>query len=75
MRYQEGPSLKNLWVVQSDGEHYHVLYAKRLPRKLKKLATSILRHNTKIVVTSVGFAQLVGPELAQLAKAASAGVA
>ena len=47
-----------VWAVKSDGKHYHVLYAKRLPRKTKKMATSILQHNTDIVITSANFIKL-----------------
>jgi len=51
-------SYKGIWAVKSDGKHHQVLYAKRLPRKLKKLATSILQHNTEVVVTSPNFINL-----------------
>jgi len=54
----EDLSYKGIWAVKSDGKHHRILYAKRLPRKTKKMATSILQHNTEVVITSANFMKL-----------------
>jgi len=51
-------SYKGIWAVKSNGKHHQIVYAKRLPRKLKKIATSILQNNTEVVVTSPNFIKL-----------------
>ena len=46
----------NIWAVKYDGKHMHIMYATRLPRKLKKFVKTIFdmmedRHNDFLVVS------------------------
>ena len=46
-------------MVKSDGKRYQITGTKRLPRKLKKLITSVLNHNTKVVCVSPNYYSMV----------------
>ena len=50
---------QHFWMVKSDGKRYQIIGTKRLPRKLKKLITRVLNHNTKVVCVSPNYYSMV----------------
>jgi len=49
--------LESIWAIVPNGKRYEIQYAKRLPRKFKKMVTRLLNHdpNNLMVCVSPGF--------------------